>query len=280
MTNHANQRNFITHEFAAELVRRTASALGDNADLIPIKGVLLARVYYEDVCERGMTDVDLVLSRMSLHTALPKLSKAGFEKHGWSSDLGVVTLRHPSVSGLALDLHARPLPLGIGSISTKWLLDGARVDTELFGARVLVSTRTRLLAHALGVIANDDVYRAHAHSLEDVRRLARADMAVGDARTIAAARLKVAASLALLRVDDEGPSQAVTALAGALSLKPAEKLVAAALHARLLRLGKGPVRPLQAKILSRLVGDTTLLRGAAVTFATLGRAQAKLLNRR
>lgn len=279
MANHADQRNFITHEFAAELVRRTASVLGDHADLIPVKGVLLARLYYDDVCERGMTDVDLVLHRMPLTLALTKLSKAGFEKHGWSSDLGVVTLRHPSVSGLALDLHARPLPRGIGAMSTKWLLDGASVDTELFGVRVLVPTRARLLTHTLGVIANDDVYRAHAHTLEDVRRLAREDMATSDAQTIVDAQLKIAASLALGRINEEAPSRPASALSAALSLKPAERLVAERLRAELVRLGKSPVRSLRAKILSRLVGDTMVLRGSALAFATLGRAQAKLLNR-
>jgi hypothetical protein len=271
--------NFVTHEFAAEIVRRVSVALGDNARVTPMKGALLARTYYEDVSQRPMSDVDVLVTDISLRKSLHELKRAGFVRVGVSSDLGVRTLSHPCAPELLLDLHRFPLPLGLGRVTNAWFLVDARADDSLFGAHVFIPTRTRLLAHTLGVIANDDVYRAHAHTLEDVNRLARAQNVDEDVRTISDAGLRIAAVLALKRVCEEKPSSAASALLTAIELTAAERRFAARLHAELVRLRYTPERALRGKIVSRFVADTYALRARSVLSAGLGKAQALLLNR-
>lgn len=272
-------RAAVTHEIARDIVIRVANALAPDL-VMPIKGTLLARTYYDDVVERTMSDVDIVTTRGMFFDSLKRLASAGFTRTGWSSDLAVVTLVHADAPGLELDLHRFPLPLGFGRITSAWLAENASVDAELFGVPVLVPERTRLLAHTIGVVANDDVYRANRRSLEDIHRLAMDGEPTHDAATLRSAGLAIAARLVLQRVAEERPSSSAAAVDAALRLSPLENRVAALLGDVLRRAAANPSRPLHAKALSRFLPDTVALRFMSALAAAAGRAQGRLLTKR
>lgn len=279
MSTKETHRAAIAHEIARELVVRVSRALAPTY-VMPVKGTLLARTYYNDVTERPMSDVDIVLTKGILLDALKQLSAAGFRRTGWSSDLGVVTLVHPDAPGLELDLHRFPLPLGFGRVTSAWLAEEASVNEELFGAPVLVPERSRLLAHMIGVVANDDVYRAPPRSLEDIHRLAERGDARRDAERIRQAGLSIAAHLVLDRIAQERPSEPLAELKRALHLSAYETRTAAALGRTLMASASSPSRPLYAKVLSRFLPDTVPLRTISAVAAGVGRMQGRLLTKR
>ncbi len=107
------RRAWVTQVLAGQMVQRAAAALAP-AEVIPVKGVLLGRLYYDDPSERAMSDCDLVVLGAGIDESVGRLTRVGFRVRTWSNDPFVATLCDPALPGIDLDLHARPLSVGSG----------------------------------------------------------------------------------------------------------------------------------------------------------------------
>jgi hypothetical protein len=273
--------NLLTHELAARLVREVVAALGPDARVMPLKGTLIARVYYPAIWQRPMSDCDVLVLGVSFSATLARLARTGYQVVEWGRMIGGATVRSPTLRGLALDLHARPLPVGLGAVNAAWLATDARTDVSLFGASILVPDPRRLLVHLLGNIIKDHVYRAFPHAVHDVARVldAREFTLSEFAATVNEARLRRGAWMALAHVAELTQSSLAAELQAVLALSRAELSAA---RARLTWLRAWAVTeppPWYARVLARAVGDNRFDVACGLSAAAAGTLFAKARNR-
>lgn len=251
------RRVWATQMLAARMVQRVAGLLAPDVRVMPVKGVLLARTFYDDPSERALSDCDVVVVGASAREAAARLVRAGFRVAVWSNDPNVVDLVDPALPGIHVDLHARPLPVGYGAVTAAWLAQGAREDESLFGARVLVPDDRRLLVHLLGNIQRDHVFNAQPHTADDVARvLERSPYGVDAfAATIRDARLRVGCWSALRWVESRTGSERARALRDALHLGAAATRWAEARERVLRSAADRSPPPLASRVVARCVSD-------------------------
>lgn len=274
--------SLLTHELAARLVREIVVALGPDARVMPLKGTLIARAYYPAVWQRPMSDCDVLVLGISFRDTRSRLARAGYQIVEWSRMVGGATVRSPTLRGLALDLHARPLPVGLGAVNAAWLATGARTDVSLFGTPVLVPDPRRLLVHLLGNILKDHVYRAFPHAVQDVARVLDArEFTLGEfAATVREARLRRGAWMALAYVAERTESPLAAELQTILALSRVEMRAARARLASLRTWTAIEPPPWYARVLARAVGDRSFDVACGLSAAVAGTLLAKARNRR
>jgi len=170
------------HTQAKKLVQMAISALGSEARAMPLKGALIGALNIVPPAQRKMRDVDLMIMGIGLGQAVHRLGKAGFTITDIPWSHGYVSLRHPEHDTLWLDLHTVAMPLGFGRLTRCYMFEGAEVDEQLFGARIHVPARLKLVAHLVANIVKDRVVYAYPHAAID---LAAAVTSFGDPHTIA-----------------------------------------------------------------------------------------------
>jgi Uncharacterised nucleotidyltransferase len=271
------RKRWVTQMLAARMVARVASALGSRARVMPVKGVLVARRFYDDPAERPMSDCDLVLVGMGARDAARRLVAEGWRVADWSNDPDVVDVAHPSIPGIHADLHSRPLPVGYGAVTAAWMADGATEDRRLFGVPVLVPDDRRLLVHLLGNILRDHIVNARAHTADDIARvLARSPHDVAAFAAVAHdARLRLGCWAALDWVGARVSEPRVAALRDALALSPSERRLAS-LRTGVLNSASTP--KLVARIVARCVSDAPGDAAVGVGSAAYGVVSARALS--
>jgi hypothetical protein len=276
------QRAWVTQLLAAKMVRRAAEALAGKARVMPVKGVLVARRYYDHPADRTLSDCDVVVAGMSARAAARALVASGMRVAVWSNDPNIVDMVDPGLPGIHLDVHARPLPVGYGAVTAAWMCEGATEDSALFGAKVLLPDDGRTLVHLLGNILHDHVVNAAPHTATDVARvLARSPWSVDDfARVIRAARLRLGCWSALAHVAERADAPRALELRDALGLDRAERAYAA-WRMRVLTTARGKTPPpLASRVVARAVSDSPrdVARGlATAAYGTLYARLAKTL---
>jgi len=227
-----------------------------------------------------MSDCDVLVLGVSFGAMLARLARAGYQVIKWGRMIGCATVQSPTMRGLALDLHARPLPVGLGAINATWLATGARTDVSLFGTSILVPDPRRLLVHLLGNIIKDHVYRAFPHAVHDIAYVldAREFTVKEFAATVREARLRRGAWMALAYVIELTQSPWAAELQAALALSRAEIRAA---HARLTWLRTWAATeppPWYARVLARAVGDSRFDVAYGLSAAAAGILLAKVRN--
>jgi hypothetical protein len=281
----ADLGNLLNQELAVRLVREVVAVLGPDVHVMPMKGTLVARIYYPVPWQRPMSDCDVLILGTSFSNVLTRLTRAGYRITDWARMIGGATVRSPTIKGLSLDLHARPLPIGLGTVSATWLATDAQMDTQLFGAPVLVPDPRRLLVHLLGNIAKDHVYRAFPHAVTDVAQVfkAREFSPHAFASMIRTARLQRGAWMALARVVELTGCPEASDLQTALGLSRTEVRMASSQLATLRSWASVDPIPWRARMLARAVGDNlldiTYGFGAAASGAMLAYARNRMRRR-
>jgi hypothetical protein len=269
-------RRWVTHALAAKAVKRIANTLYPTHRVVPVKGCLLARRFYDDPTDRPVSDCDLVVLGISSHALSRKLTTAGWRVADWSNDSNVVDMSHPEIPGIRADLHTRPLPLGYGAVSAAWLAEGSREDTTLFGAPVLIPDDRKLLVHLLGNILRDHITHARPHTSVDVINvIAKSPFSVSDfAHTIRDARLRLGCWAALEHVAATTREVRATSLQEALELTATERNYAL-WRMRTMTESHG----LSGRILARCVSDNPKDMLWGLTGAVAGVVRAQVLRR-
>ena len=272
------QRAWVTQHLAAKMVRRAAEALAGKARVMPVKGVLVARRYYDHPADRPLSDCDVVVEGISARAAARALIDAGMRVALWSNDPNIVDMVDPSIPGIHLDVHARPLPVGYGAVTAAWMCEGATEDTALFGAKVLLPDDGRTLVHLLGNILHDHVVNAAPHTATDVAHvLARSPWRTAEfARVIAEARLRIGCWSALAHVAEQTDAPRARELRDALGLDRAERAYAE-LRMRVLQTARGRTPPpLLSRVVARAVSDDARDVAKGLATAAYGTLYARL----
>jgi len=196
---------FARLEIARHVVRKAAETLDRSGiDVMPLKGVLLHRVLYEDPVDRPIADVDLLVLPERHAEAGRLLADVGHGAPRPARSNAASELRAPS--GMVVDLHWRPFPPHRYLLETADVFARATRDTELFGAPVLVPDPRDLYAHLLGKIATDHVDGRHPERLGELDMVAERWTldARSMARHLSAAGLGRAARYTLSLASDAG----------------------------------------------------------------------------
>lgn len=120
---------------------------------MPLKGVLLQRLVYDDPTDRVITDVDLLVPAHRLAEAREALRAAGFRHRALVRSMIADTLVAPN--GMVVDLHGHLFGPGRYEMGTADVFGRATRDEGLFGAPVARMHPLDVYAHLLGKLVSD-----------------------------------------------------------------------------------------------------------------------------
>jgi hypothetical protein len=128
---------------------------------MPLKGVLLHRVLYDDPVRRPITDVDLLISPGGFSVAIHAMAAAGHRYRSTARSRVAKSFFAPS--RLVLDIHWDPFAPGRYRMHAADLFERGRRDDRLFGARVVLPSNLDLYLHTIGKFAADTRTEREAH---------------------------------------------------------------------------------------------------------------------
>ncbi|MGF1466055.1 MAG: nucleotidyltransferase family protein [Sandaracinaceae bacterium] len=148
---------------------------------MPLKGVLLQQEVYRDPGARVLSDVDLLVRPGRFGDALAALRHADYrlDAEGRTGR----SARGPDAS-LEVDLHRRLFSPGLFRLHARHLFARGRLDTEGFGATVILPAPLDVYAHLVGNFAKGRHTDAHAFQVRDLAAVA-ARYRLGPAATAA-----------------------------------------------------------------------------------------------
>jgi hypothetical protein len=163
-------RVWSTHEKARSVLRAVLQEL-DRArvPVLPVKGVLTARLLYADPSQRPIQDIDLRVRPEQL-----SLVRRAGERAGWQVKEASRAYDHLSfsVDGLLVEFEGHVGPRGLSSLPVSELLERARICEAPFGFRHL---QPELHDHVLVMIVNafkDKMFGALEGALRDLELFA------------------------------------------------------------------------------------------------------------
>ena len=164
-------RAFAESVAAVEELRQVAAHLSQSGiPLMPLKGVLLQRLYYSDPRERRVTDLDVLVRPPDFARAIESLKDAGYREETANTPEYQVVLRRAGAI-LAVDLHRHLFECGRYRVDTGGIFRRASEDGETFGFPVQRMDERDLYAHLVGKVASDHLGWLRPEVLEDLRRI-------------------------------------------------------------------------------------------------------------
>jgi len=142
-------------------------------DVMPLKGVLLQRIAYDDPSDRRLVDVDLTVPSKHFLAAYRALQFAGFTDVHEEPHLWEVSLRRPGVP-MCIDLHQRFADARRFRLSPDDMFARGRRDEALFDVPVVLPDDYDLYAHVFAHFAITYAIGNRLHHPDDLRRLAAA----------------------------------------------------------------------------------------------------------
>lgn len=248
-------------------VARAGGALGHDVIVVPLKGIWLCASGLRHPADRPMKDADLLIVGVPLFVAARRLAKAGFVLGDVPRAAGVLSMRPAEPGSPWLDLHARPLPRGLGHLTVRSLLEGARTDAEALGTPILLAEPSRMAVQLVGNVLKDRIVHASPHAAGDLEAVLCADPAmpskVADA-LVAAGLRRGGAVVSQWAVDAVGGPGA-EALANALEERGTSRTEARRALRAIRRTDA--LSPLLARTLVRAIADDPADRLLAVCAA-------------
>ncbi len=157
------------HQVAARALERAAELLQKlHCPVIPVKGVVLARWIYDDVSERPLRDVDLLVPRAAFIDVVRAVRNAGLRIEYETAELGEVLFMS---EGIEVELHAEVGRRDLSNLSVDEVLSRSVVDSHTFSVPI---QRIDDLDHLLLLAANvvkDYFVVYNPHQPEDLRRM-------------------------------------------------------------------------------------------------------------
>jgi hypothetical protein len=168
----SRERRQVKHLHARQMVTVVARALGAQARIMPLRGVLLGALGVVAPEERPLQDVDVVVDGIGVAAAVAQLQRFGLRVVEIARDHNTVWLHSARFASLRLAILGAPLPGWPRQISNTYMFERAEENTALFSERVWVPLRTRLAVHLIGHVIHDRVLHAFRHSANDLASLA------------------------------------------------------------------------------------------------------------
>jgi Uncharacterised nucleotidyltransferase len=239
------------HRLAAEmflktagpsLVKRVAEILdATGIPVMPLKGVLLQKLVYGDRFFRSIADVDLLVPERRFFEACAALQAAGFSNARWEEGQWQVTLTNPNGPPLGIDLHRRLTRTARSHLTAAGIFARGRLDTQLFGASVILPSSEDLFAHLLLHATLHWINLGTLHRPRDFQSLAEACELNADrcARHLKDQGMIAHASLMLPLIASEANSPFVPELVQRLDRDTRTRIVVAAVRAITRRFPAG-----------------------------------------
>lgn len=163
-------RAFVRATTAEQTVRFVHRALHPLAiDMVPLKGVILQRTVYEDVADRDLTDVDILVPHRRFPSARNALLRAGARSVQRRSLAEILQIP----GGLTLDLHHDFFRHFEYRFHQGEVLERATANTSVFGFVVRILEPHDHYAYLLGKFVSDHGDVTMAHRWRDLTRLQR-----------------------------------------------------------------------------------------------------------
>ncbi|GAB5548568.1 MAG: hypothetical protein SangKO_083280 [Sandaracinaceae bacterium] len=136
---------------------------------MPLKGVLLQHVVYQDPADRMLSDADLLVPPGRMSDALRALTRAGYRS--WPEGRAAVHTIGPDAT-LQVDLHRRLFSPGLYGLTAQQLFARGRIDETLVSGVVVVPSPLDLYAHLVGNFAKGRHEAKHADQRRDFAAVA------------------------------------------------------------------------------------------------------------
>lgn len=136
---------------------------------MPLKGVLLQHVVYQDPADRVLSDADLLVPPGRFHDALGALRLAGHRIDA-EGRAGAST-RGPRAR-LEVDVHRRPFSPGLFALSADQMFARGTLEERLFGCVVVLPHAHDLYAHLVGNFTKGRHGARHEDQLRDFSAVA------------------------------------------------------------------------------------------------------------
>lgn len=162
--------NWARQQVAANVLRRVSAAFGAaGVTILPVKGLITARLLYEDLAQRPISDIDLRIMRKDLTRAVRVA-----DRHGWRPRASAPRLWEAvlTVDDFEVDIECSLGPPGFCAIPIADTIRRARTRLDPLGFPYL---EPELHDHALFLVANafKDGLQIMPWALEDLRRILR-----------------------------------------------------------------------------------------------------------
>jgi hypothetical protein len=168
--NHKHAETWAVHEFARRALRELIEMLDvERIDALPVKGILVARTLYRDVCERPISDVDLRVRAADVPRIL-RLCRARCMRLIRESKQGGAFELY--IGGTLVEFETTIGPPGVCAVSVDEMLRRAVRTSERLGFSHL---EPELHDHALILCVNafkDKLRSALPHVIIDIKRIA------------------------------------------------------------------------------------------------------------
>ena len=166
-------RRFGTVVLAREVLADVARVLAvHHIEVMPLKGVLIRELAYQDPGERGLLDVDVAIRPAEFRRARAALVSAGYEVEFEQPSRFEVSLRR-SRSPLSVDLHRGLSATRRFRLTIDAMFARGRADSQLFGVRVVLPGDYDFFAHLLAHTTLHYVNEGQWHRPQDLSRFAR-----------------------------------------------------------------------------------------------------------
>jgi hypothetical protein len=165
------QRTWIRQQIAANILREVRLGCGAaGLPFLPVKGAVTARLLYEDIAERPVTDVDVRI-RMRDFSRFRRMARdLGWRCVRVARVYGNLVYSFP---GLSLDVEAMVGPPGLCALTVDTMLARA---TRFELAPGLTLDVPEIHDHAVVLVINafkDKMIGAAVHAIDDLDRIAR-----------------------------------------------------------------------------------------------------------
>jgi hypothetical protein len=156
------------HEQAERALARTAELLGAmGCPVVPVKGVVLAHWIYDDVAERPLSDVDLLVSASRFEEAC-RAVRERWTVGGYSVELGELLF---DVDGMAVEFHAEIGRREITAMTVDEVIARSAMDDTTFPFEIRrIDDVDHLILLATNVV-KDYFAAANPHQPEDLHRM-------------------------------------------------------------------------------------------------------------
>jgi hypothetical protein len=253
---------WIHHELGAAIVREViAVCVSEALPVLPVKGIVTARILYDDVAERPITDVDIrirrrdfsAFRRLARRTAWPCLRVA----RSYSN----LVYHFPPLS---LDVECAVGPPGVCALTVDDMVLRASELEVVPGLRVLVP---EIHDHAVLLTVNafkDKIVTAGAGALSDLERIAvqpsfQVGVFIG---RVVSSRVATLAWIVASWLESTRGSAAWSKIRIAIETRVRPRRAYAALFRNLMK--DAARAPMALRILARISADAPLMRAEAL----------------
>jgi len=169
----SREQTFVASVLAREQLGRLARALADEGIVVmPLKGVLLQAIVYDDPSERPISDIDVLVPEGRFEHVVRVLRREGYTA-AFERGAAAQTFRPSGHDTFLVDVHWSLFRRGLFRMPTSEVFARSTRDARLFGSPVMRMNSYDVFAHLIGHFVKGRLRMDDACHLSDFERVAR-----------------------------------------------------------------------------------------------------------